>query len=207
MSDLARVPVTDELRKTIRAELLPELDEIRDSDMRDKVVEAWAIAIAHTSFNCIGDMRAATKWNKDRLARGTQADHVRGVASISLGIVEVLRKQFPELAVDRDLLVAAALCHDVGKAFEFDPVKRKERANSPTKGGWPVIRHPPYGLHVCLTVDLPLEVAAIAGAHSYEGEVVERSTECVIIQFADMAYWRTLRSANLMIDDFDPEKH
>ena len=58
MSDLQKVKVTDELRVRIRDELLPELDEIKDPDLRAMVVEAWAVAIAHSSFNAIGDMRA-----------------------------------------------------------------------------------------------------------------------------------------------------
>ena len=32
--------ISDELRTTVRAEL-PEIEEISDSDLRDKVVEAW----------------------------------------------------------------------------------------------------------------------------------------------------------------------
>jgi hypothetical protein len=205
MNDLAKVPVTDELRSVIRSELQPELDEIASGEMRDKVVEAWAVAIANSSFGRIADMRSSGRWNTERLVRGSQAHHVRGVAAIALKIVEVLKDQFPEFSIDRDVLVAGALVHDVGKAFEFDPVKRRERAAAPGKLAWPSVRHPPYGLHICLTVDLPLEVAAIAGGHSNEGEFVERSTECTIVMYADLAYWRPLRKIGLMVDDFDPD--
>ncbi|WP_127092080.1 HD domain-containing protein [Aquabacter cavernae] len=201
-SDLAQREVPDALRATVRTELQPELDAIRSETMRDQVVEAWAVAIAHSSFSCISDLRASGMWNTDRLVRGTQADHLRGVAAIALQIARVLKAQFPELPVDEDILVAGALCHDVGKPYEYDPVKRAARKAQPSKAGWPIFRHPPYGMHICLTVGLPEEVAQIALGHSYEGEVLARSPECTIVHYADKSYWQTLRISGLMIDDF-----
>ncbi len=202
VSDLAQNEVSDELRATIRAELQPELDEIGSDTIRDRVVEAWAVAIAHTSFTCISDLRASGMWNTDRLIRGTQADHLRGVAAIAIQIAHALKQQFPELPVDKDILVAGALCHDVGKPYEYDPVKQASRKAQPSKAGWPIFRHPPYGMHVCLTVGLPDEVAQIALGHSYEGEVLVRSPECTIVHYADKSYWQTLRISGLMIDDY-----
>ncbi|MEP9380393.1 HD domain-containing protein [Aquabacter sp. CN5-332] len=202
VSDLAQNEVSDKLRATIRKELQPELDEIRSDTLRDQVVEAWAVAIAHTSFTCISDLRASGMWNTDRLIRGTQADHLRGVAAIAIQIAHALKQQFPELPVDRDILVAGALCHDVGKPYEYDPVKQARRKAQPSKAGWPIFRHPPYGMHVCLTVGLPDEVAQIALGHSYEGEVLARSPECTIVHYADKSYWQTLRISGLMVDDY-----
>ncbi|TCT06782.1 HD domain-containing protein [Aquabacter spiritensis] len=204
-SDLAQKSVSDALRATVRRELQPELDEIGSETLRDQVVEAWAVAIAHTSFTCIGDLRASGMWHSDRLIRGTQADHLRGVAAIALQIAAVLKRQFPELPVDRDILVAGALCHDVGKPYEYDPEKRAQRKAQPSRAGWPLFRHPPYGMHVCLTVGLPDEVAQIALGHSYEGEVLARSPECTIVHYADKSYWQTLRISGLMIDDYTDE--
>jgi hypothetical protein len=47
--------VTDELRARVRAEL-PEVEEIRDPELRAKVVEAWALALASSSFGAIGEI-------------------------------------------------------------------------------------------------------------------------------------------------------
>lgn len=201
--DLADVEVTDELRAIIRGELKPELDEITDEELRDLVVEAWAVAIAHSSFSAISDLRASGVWNSDRLKKGTQADHLRGVTAAAMGIADAMTAQFPELPLDRDIMIAGSLCHDVGKPFEFDPVRMAKRKNPPSKAGWPIIRHPPYGVHICLTVGLPEEVAHIACGHSYEGEVLARSAACTIVHHADKAYWQALRAGGLMIDDYD----
>jgi hypothetical protein len=52
---LERSAVTDELRARVRAEL-PEVDEIRDPELRAKVVEAWALALAASSFGAIAEI-------------------------------------------------------------------------------------------------------------------------------------------------------
>lgn len=204
--DLADVEVTDELRAVIRGELSPELDEIKDVELRGLVVEAWAVAIAHSSFSAINDLRASGVWNSDRLKKGTQADHLRGVTAVAIGMADAMLAQFPELPFERDIMIAGSLCHDVGKPFEFDPVRMEKRKNSASKGGWPLIRHPPYGMHICLTVGLPEEVAHIACGHSYEGEVLARSAACTVVHFADKGYWATMRAGDLMADDYYDDK-
>ena len=203
LNELKKSEITDALRSRIRDELLPELEEITDIELRKLVIEAWATAIAHSSFNAISELRPSGNWDSDRLRRGTQADHLRGVAGVAMGIADAILKQFPELPLDRDIMIAGALCHDVGKPYEFDPIRRAQRKNSSSKAGWPIIRHPPYGMHICLNVGLPEEVAHIACGHSYEGEVLARSAACTIVHFADKSYWQTLRVSDLMIDDFD----
>jgi hypothetical protein len=52
--------VTDDLRATVRREL-PEVQEIKDPDLRDQVVEAWALCLAHSSFNAIDEIEAAAR--------------------------------------------------------------------------------------------------------------------------------------------------
>jgi putative nucleotidyltransferase with HDIG domain len=203
--DLVDVVVTDELRDVIRGELSPELNEITDVELRDLVVEAWATAIAHSSFNAISELRASGVWHSDRLKNGTQADHLRGVTATAMGMADAMMVQFPEIPLDRDIMIAGSLCHDVGKPYEFDPVRMAARKNSPSKAGWPMLRHPPYGVHICLTVGLPEEVAHIAAGHSYEGEVLSRSAACTIVHFADKGYWATMRASDLMVDDYEAE--
>jgi HD superfamily phosphodiesterase len=78
-----------------------------------------------------------------------------------------------------------ALRHDIGKVWRCDPAKV----------GMPSIRHPGFGVHICLTVDLPEGVAHIAGAHSGEGELLSRSIEGTIVRWADHSFWLILEKA------------
>ena len=95
----------------------------------------------------------------------------------------------PDLEVDRDILIAGALCHDIGKPWEFDPENRRRWEGDPRAAGLPSIRHPAFGVHVCFTAGLPEEVAHCAAAHSGEGELLVRSLENTIVHHADYAFW------------------
>jgi putative nucleotidyltransferase with HDIG domain len=189
--------VTDALRATVREEL-PEVEAITDAGLREKVVEAWATALDRSSFNAISEIRPSGNPDTPPLKRGTQTDHIRGVTRLAMRMAEELSAMFPELPVNRDLLIAGALCHDVGKPWEFDPANQARWKAAPRAAGFPSIRHPGYGVHLCLTVGLPEEVAHIAGAHSGEGELVTRSLENTIIHYADYAFWRILDAGGLL---------
>ena len=90
---------------------------------------------------------------------------------------------------------SCALCHDVGKPYEFDPRNQERWSAQPATSGFPAIRHTQFGTHVCLTVGLPEEVCHAAGCHSGEGELVQRSLHVTIVHHADYAFWETLESA------------
>ncbi|MBI4183176.1 MAG: HD domain-containing protein [Proteobacteria bacterium] len=192
-------PVTDALRAKIRKEL-PEVEEIADRGLRDKVVEAWAKAIAESSFSSISAIPGAGNPRQKVLKKGHQAQHIRVVARMALRLAEELAQMFPDFRYDRDVVLAGALCHDVGKPFEFDPRHQRFWGKNKRAQGWPTVRHPPFGVHMCLSVGLPLEVAHIAGAHSAEGEHILRSHEGTIVHFADKACWGILQTGGLLSD-------
>jgi putative nucleotidyltransferase with HDIG domain len=194
---LDRSKVTDELRARVRADL-PEVEEIRSPELRALVVEAWAVALAASSFDAIGEIEASGNPGVNTLKRGSQTDHIRGVTRMALALAEQLQAQLPDLAVDRDLLIAGALCHDIGKPWEFDPENRRRWEADPHATGLPSIRHPAFGVHVCLTVGLPEQVAHCAAAHSGEGELLVRSLENTIIHHADYAFWGIARAGGLL---------
>lgn len=192
--------VTDSLRESVRAEL-PEADEIADAALREKVIEAWATALAGSSFDSIAAIRPSGNPDTPPLKTGTQTDHIRGVTRLAMRMADELVSMFPDLTVNRDVLIAGAICHDVGKPWEFDPENQARWKRAPGAAGWPSIRHPAYGVHVCLSVGLPEAVAHIAGGHSGEGELVVRSLENTIVNAADYAFWRVLRAGGLLEED------
>ncbi len=183
--------ITDALRAQVREEL-PEVAQIANADLRAKTVEAWAYALAHSSFKSIRDIPPAGNPDTNEARRGDQTDHLRGVTRLAVGIAREMGAAYPELAIDMDTIVSGGLVHDVGKAWEFDPANRRRWKASQRQTGRPSIRHPAYGAHICLTVGLPEEVAHIAMAHSGEGELLVRSLECMIVHQADYTFWYTL---------------
>jgi 23S rRNA maturation-related 3'-5' exoribonuclease YhaM len=109
-------PITNELRRSV-VEDLPEIDDISDARLRDRSIEAWAIALAGSSFRRISDIPGEGNPGVMVLKRGSQDVHLRGVAQLALNIVDHFGKMFPEAVIDHDIVLAGALCHDVGKAM------------------------------------------------------------------------------------------
>lgn len=185
--------IREDLRRSV-SDALPELSEIRDNELRAKVIDAWAYSLGQSSFTSIDEIRASGNPDTPRIKAGTQTDHIRGVTRLTLAIADGMLAQFPQLPIDRDLLAACALCHDVGKPYEFDPANQARWRKSPAASGYPAIRHTQFGTHVCLSVGLPEEVCHAAGCHSGEGELVERSLHVTLVHHADYAFWATLRA-------------
>jgi putative nucleotidyltransferase with HDIG domain len=191
-----------DLREGVRRSL-PEIDEIQDEALREKVVEAWAFALSETEFARIEEIKASGNPNTPPLKEGTQADHLRAVARIAQGIADGLEAVHGDIGIDRDLLWACALCHDVGKPFEFSPRNQARWRRDIGAAGYPAIRHSVYGVHVALTVGLPEAVAHTAGAHSGEGELIQRSLENTLVHYADHAYWWVLDRADRLAGHMD----
>lgn len=188
----------EELRSGVRVSL-PEIAEIADEDLRNRVVEAWALALSQTEFASIDEIRASGNVTTPPMVRGTQSDHLRGVARIALAMAEAIDAVIGPVGIDRDTLLACALCHDVGKPYEFSPRNQKRWMSNPADSGYPAIRHPVYGVHIALSVGLPEKVAHACGAHSGEGELLgQRSLENTLVHHADHAWWGVLKSAGLM---------
>ena len=192
----------DELRSEVRRNL-PEVENIKNSDLREKVVEAWAFALSQSEFTSIDQIKASGNPDTPPLKEGTQADHIRGVSCMAQGLADGVEAIHGDIGIDRDLLWACGLCHDVGKPFEFSPKNQERWLNNEAASGHPAIRHSVYGVHVALTVGLPEAVAHTAGAHSGEGELIKRSLENTLVHFADGAYWRALDRLNMLDGSLD----
>lgn len=183
------VTVTEDMRNRVLAEM-PEIGWIESEDLRTKVLNAWAAALAASDITAIGELRPSGNYDSAPLRHGTQADHIRSVTRLAVKMAEELDALFPDFSYDRDLLIAGSLCHDIGKVWEFDPGNLRRWAAHPEKVGLPSIRHPGFGVHICLTCELPEAVAHMAGAHSGEGELLQRSLENTILRWADHSFWK-----------------
>jgi len=168
------------------AELFPELLEITDTDLRDKVAAVWNEAI---TTGCGGagwafdELRAV----KFTLLAGdidlTFVDHVRSCARQCIAIAEVLNTIFGnKIPINLNHLIAGSLLADVGKPLEFD----KDADGNVIKGHYgDMLRHPFSGVAMCYKHELPAEVMHIIATHSHEGDKVQRSIESIIFHHAD----------------------
>jgi 23S rRNA maturation-related 3'-5' exoribonuclease YhaM len=184
---------------------LPEIEWISDAQIRDAAVEAWALALSRSSFSRVRDIPGEANPGIMVMRRGGQDVHLRGVTKLALASVDYFADVFPEAVIDRDIIIAGGLCHDVGKAFECDPRNQARWKADASLVGRPSLRHPIYGAHICLTAGLPEAVAHIAACHSPEGDNVKRSLECIIVHEADVAWWTISAAAGLTRDETIPD--
>jgi putative nucleotidyltransferase with HDIG domain len=191
------VDIPEALRHGVQASL-PEVNQIKDARLWEQVIDAWALSLATSEFQRIEDIPASGNPGSPAMTRGTQTDHIRGVTRLALAIADTMDAQLGPLGIDRDLLIAAALCHDVGKPFEFSFRNQERWRDDPRVAGYPALRHTLYGVHIALTVGLPEAVAHVAGTHSAEGQFVTRSLINTIVYHADHAFWDILGSAGVL---------
>jgi putative nucleotidyltransferase with HDIG domain len=183
-----RRPITDAIRAGV-IEDFPEIDFVRNESIRALTVEAWSYALCCSDFRRITEIPPEGNPGAPVLRAGTQADHVRGVVRLTKVMAEEFERSYPQVAIDWDVLMAGAVCHDVGKPYEFDVANRSRWQKAPGDAGQPTFRHSVFGAHVCLTVGLPEEVAHIAVGHSFEGQYMGVSAECMIVRQADHGWW------------------
>ena len=188
-----------DVRKSVM-ESLPEAKQIKNEGLRSKVYDAWTLALANNGYSRIEEIpfSAVPGLLEGTGGDRTQVDHLRGVARLAVAMTGELANSFEELVVDLDEVIAGSLCHDLGKPFEYSPVNRERWRRDPGAAGDPSIRHPVYGVHVALVVGLPEAIAHICGAHSAEGENVQRSLVAQIVHHADEAFWRILEKAGIV---------
>jgi putative nucleotidyltransferase with HDIG domain len=196
----------EQLREGVR-KLLPEVNEIQVTDLRERVLEAWAISLAETEFASIDEIpaQATPQHPLFKEGQGTQSGHFRGVARIAQGIADGFEAMHPNVRIDRDLLWACALCHDLGKPYEMSPRNQERWKKNVAAYGYPAIRHSVYGVHIALLAGLPEVVAHTAGTHSAEGELIQRSLLNTIVHFADHCYWHLVDRTELLVGAMYPK--
>lgn len=189
--------VSEETRQQVVKDL-PEIEEIQDEDLRARVIEAWGMALGNSSYNSLKDMPPSGGPGVLVQKMGDQTDHHRMVTRLALRFADEFKARFPDIPIDRDILLAGCLCHDIGKCWEFDPENWKRWESSGHRTGKPSVRHPAFGAHICLLAGLPEAVVHMASAHSKEGELVQRSLENTILHAVDDPYWQVLAVAGMI---------
>lgn len=192
-----RRPITDQIRSDVLQDF-PEILQITDVGIRNGVVEAWSHALCSSDFGRITDIPPDGNPGSPVLKAGTQADHVRGVFRYATVIAREFEQTYPQVEIDWTVLLAGAACHDVGKPYEFDPTNRLRWAKFPADAGDPSFRHSVFGMYVCLVAGLPEEVAHIAVGHSFEGNHMGVSAECMIVRQADHGWWHVAGALGLI---------
>lgn len=161
-------------------EIFPEIEEISNNELREKVLDAWVMATKRGGW-VAADIRRVP-FTLVKKVDITFDKHVQSVTRICLSVCDIFDELYKgALKLDRDILLAGALLHDVGKMLEIEEVDGKFQKSNNGK----LVRHPFSGLAIADACGLPDEVLHIIGTHSKEGDPFKRTAEAIVLKYAD----------------------
>ncbi len=183
--------------KTDVFELWPELEWIKDKDLREKTARVWELALERSVLNaddlnripftllCGPDLKVSFMAHKRCVV------HVARESGIKMN--EFFKDELP---VNMDILISGAILADVGKLLEY-VLDSDGNAVQGSYGKY--LRHPFSGVALAEECKLPPEVSHIIAAHAGEGDHVKRTTEAYVVHHADFMTFLPFKS-RLIID-------
>ncbi|MCP5054706.1 MAG: HDIG domain-containing protein [bacterium] len=161
--------------------LWPELEWIKDEDLREKTAKTWALALERGVLT-VEDLERIPFTLLIPGLEVTFMAHKRAVVHIAKDCGEQMNKFFKkDLPVDMDVVIAGAILADVGKLLEYELEDGKAVQGKYGK----YLRHPFSGVSLAEECGVPMEVCHIIAAHASEGDLVKRSTEAYVVHHAD----------------------
>jgi len=162
-------------------EILPEIEWIADADLREKVIATWIEGLERGGWQA--DDLNRMPFTLAKKVSASFAQHVRSVTKICAAVSDTFDEIYGgvDLSLNRDLLLAGALLHDVGKLLEMEEEGGVFRKGHDGK----LVRHAFSGVALADKFGLPAEVQHMIGTHSKEGDPFKRTPESVILHNAD----------------------
>ncbi len=172
--------------------VFPELDDIEDDDLREGVVNSWVVALEE---NGAPDLESYPWYGAYQAELGledeTLVEHVRDVTAVATAIADVLLERRPDLDLDRDVVIAGALIHEISHVGEFDGYEWSEVGD--------LLSHPYYGIHVVRAGGLPPIFEHIVLTHTIQTDVAPATLEAKIVATSDIPAFYSILSR--VVDD------
>lgn len=158
-------------RKTIE-EAFPELDLISNDNFRNAVIEIWEEAFAETDWTDLNDVPKSGE-----VVEYSNLQHTRSVTLQAIACADVIEK-IHGIEVNRNILITAALLHDLTKLYEY-----KENGEKTDYGK--LIQHGVFSASKAEKRGLPLEVQHAIITHTGLSRIVPQTIEAIILHYVD----------------------
>lgn len=163
------------------SDLIPEIMQIQDDDLRRKVIAVWDDALSQGGWQ-LADLETMPYTLLVDNIEITFPEHVSVVCKMCIAMEGVLADAYGDrYSLDKDVLIAGALLADVGKLLEFS----REGDDFVWASTYEYLRHPFTGVALCYKHQLPESVMHIVATHSWEGDKFTRRPESIIFHHAD----------------------
>ena len=173
-------------------QLWPELDWIKDGDLREATSKTWEMALERSvltpdDLNRIPfTLLAGPDLQVSFMAHKRCVVHVARESGLKM--IDFFGDELP---IDLDVVIAGAILADVGKLLEYE---LDEEGNSFQGAYGKYLRHPFSGVSLAESCGVPPQVCHIIAAHAGEGDLVKRSTEAYIVHHADFMTYLPFKS-------------
>jgi putative nucleotidyltransferase with HDIG domain len=175
------------MREAILA-IFPEIEWIEDESLRVRVIRTYERALREGGWAPADMERIPFTLLVD--TELSYADHVRAVTRIAHAVYEAFLELFGDrVPLKRDILLAGALLHDVGKLVEIEEHDGKFQRSA----GGKILRHPFSGAALAYAERLPPEVLHIIAAHSKEGDPHPRTPEGAVVHHVDFICFEAVK--------------
>ncbi len=176
-------------------EIWPEIEWIKDADLKEKVYQVWEYALQQSVLSPEDLLEIPfTLLIED--CKVTFMEHKRAVVHIAVEAAKVMERFFGEkLPINKDHLISGAILIDVGKLIEY--AQQKGEVVVGTRGK--LLRHPFTGVGLAMRFGVPDEVCHMIATHSKEGDLGKRTTESIIIHHADFLSFEPFKADTLRI--------
>ena len=173
-------------------ELWPEINWIKDKDLREKTKKVWELALERSVLTAEDLNRIPFTLLAGPDLKVTFMDHKRSVVHIAKAAGEKVNEFYHgELTVNMDVLISGAILIDVGKLLEY-VLDENGNAIQGTYGKY--LRHPFSGVSLAEECRIPAEVCHIIATHAGEGDMVKRTTEAYLVHHADFMTFLPFKS-------------
>lgn len=167
--------------------LFPEIEQIRDTQLRAGVVAIWQEIAAECAWDRLEDIPKNLEAERHRRL----VDHIRIVTRMALALAETAKAE-SGTAYDRDKLIAMCLLHDVSKPMECEPDPEGQPSGGPVLPArksrmGKLIQHAVYATHKVFAHGLPLEVAHVVNTHTHQSALRSATVEGAYVFYADYA--------------------
>jgi putative nucleotidyltransferase with HDIG domain len=169
-----------ELHAAVR-KLWPELEWVKDKDLRQKTENTWVRAFELSPLKP-EDLNRIPFTLLVPNCPTTFMEHKRCVVHVARKAAESMQEFMGNaLKVDMDVVIAGAILADVGKLLEYETHEGKTKQSERGE----MLRHPFTGVFVAMECGVPDAVCHVIAAHAGEGDAVKRTTEAFIVHHSD----------------------
>ena len=163
--------------------MFPQFDEIADEKLRVNAMETVMEAVQLGGWDEVSAFDIPLTLERCDTCV-TLIEHVNSVVEACIAGYNAVKgfKEKQGIRFDRDIIVAGALLHDVGKFLEYTLVDGRYVTSPKGK----IMRHPLSGALLASKHGIPDEILQLIAMHSHEGDKAKHTAESEFVRDMDL---------------------